>query len=113
MTEATTKNLEIRIAALEIRLGELANLVQLSIGAAQNNGPAAKASKKMSKAEKEIRTAELMDDAPYTKKQLEEMPVKDIRFIGKASGLNTFGMDKKTLIMKVFAAQKKPTTIKK
>jgi hypothetical protein len=96
--QETINNLEIRVAALEIRMTEVNSLVNNIIRAAS---PAPivetsidKPSRKLTKAQKEERKDKLIADGPYSKDDLEAMSSPDLKMYASAIGFNPFGQKK-------------------
>jgi hypothetical protein len=118
--QETIENLGIRVAALEIRMTELNNLINNIIIA---KSPAMvtetvrhKLSKRLTKAQKEERKDKLVADGPYSKADLESMSSPELKMYASALGFNPFGQKKTAIITKLLSIQKtkktKPTDSK-
>ena len=95
-------NVKIRISAMEIKVVELEALVSKLIGMAQP-----KSCPKICKAEKDHRKSELLDGIPYDKGALEEMKTNDLKMLGAALSIKTFGAKRVDTIKAILSAQKK------
>ncbi len=108
--QETIKNLEIRVAALEIRTTELNNLINniiraTSLATIAETVPE-KSFRKLTKAQKEERKDELIADGPYTKHDLEAMSSPNLKMYASAIGFNPFGQKKPMIITKALSIQK-------
>ncbi len=100
--QPTIENLERRIAILEQNLKNVAGVL---IGSFTQQAVVKK--KTTAKADKEARKAELLKDCPYSQASLEDLKGFDLKMLGAAMKLKTFGLKKGIIIKSILADQKK------
>lgn len=98
--EPTIDDLKERVKALEARVAEIKESMEGSTTAAKS----ARGSKK---AEKEEAKQKLLEGAPYSDSDLKAMTGRDLKMLGSALGVNTFGMKTEEVLKVVKQAQKK------
>ena len=103
MTMDNEMSFNVRMSAVEIRMGALEAVVnQLTIGKLKNNK-----SKKLTSAEKSQIKEQLLKNAPYDKKGLEQLKGPELKMLASALEINSFGVKRSELIKKIFVKQKK------
>lgn len=96
-------NIDVRVSAVEVRMGALEALVnQLTIG--KLNSPK---SKRLTSEEKVQIKENLLKNVPYDKKGLEGLNGPDLKMLASALEINSFGIKRSELIKKIFVKQKK------
>ena len=103
MTVGTeTDNLKIRLSAMEIRMASVEALLNNFLG-----GAGVKKSKKLAGIEKDQIKKKLLAGVPYDKQKLEKLNLKELRMLGSALKISSFGIKRGELINAILSGQKK------
>lgn len=97
-----TENLRVRLSALEIRMASVEASLNNFVGVAGT-----RKTKKMSDVEKDEIKKKLLKRAPYDKRKLEKLNLKDLRMLASAMEFNSFGIKRDDLIKAILSKQKK------
>jgi len=102
MTTVNEKqSVDVRVAALEIRIGAVEALLNNLVGASP------KISKKISDAEKDRMKAKLLKGVPYDNKKLEKLNSIQLKLLASAMKINSFGMKRVDIVKTILSKQKK------
>ncbi|MHC4643998.1 MAG: hypothetical protein ACYTBJ_00755 [Planctomycetota bacterium] len=94
----TLKALTERVEDLEARIVKLQETL--------DKAPAAKASRKSSKEEKEAAKAELVAGCPYTKKSIAELSGKQVKQLASGLGIKSFGLKTDAVVAAILKSKK-------
>ena len=102
MTTENEKILEeLRLAALEIRMGSVEAILNRLVGAT------AKTSRSRSNAEKQKLKASLLKKLPYDKNKLDKLTFSELQMLASALGFKSFGIKREEIVKTILSKQKK------